>query len=59
MTEDWYELLSFITRWLQVVLIGLKRPDFREEREWRLVYSTFGIAEPTELNYRASESGES
>lgn len=56
-TEDWYELLSFIAQWLQVVLIGLKHPDFREEREWRLVYRTFGIAEPTELNYRASESG--
>ena len=56
-TEDWYELLSFITQWLQVVLIGLKCPDFREEREWRLVYATYGIAEPTELNYRASESG--
>jgi hypothetical protein len=55
--EDWFELLSFIIRWLQVVVIGLKRPDFREEREWRLVYSTFGLADPTELNYRTSETG--
>jgi len=56
-TEDWHELLSFIAQWLQVVLIGLKRPDFREESEWRLVYRTSGIAKPAELNYRASESG--
>lgn len=57
MNEDWYELLSFITQWLQIVLIGLKRSDFHEEKEWRLVYRTFGIAEPAELNYRVSESG--
>ncbi len=43
MNEDWYELLSFITQWLQTVLIGLKRSAFHEEKEWRLVYRTFGI----------------
>lgn len=55
---DRERLILFFADWMQLLLIGFKRGDFREEKEWRLVYRTWGgLAEPKNFEFRTWPSG--